>query len=110
MKFFNLALLLGMAFGMGAVYAEEKGPTQPAPQAIIAKNPEEKAKVESQLSSYPLKTCLVSGDQLGSMGETVNTLYGERLIRFCCKGCLKSFNKNPAKYLPKLDSAEKPSS
>ena len=75
-------------------------------QAILAKTPEEKAKAEAQIPSYPLKTCLVSGDELGGMGDTVNALYGDRLIRFCCKGCIKSFNKNPRQYLPKLESAK----
>ena len=75
-------------------------------QAVLVKTPEEKAKAETLIPSYPLKTCLVSGDSLGGMGDTVNALYGDRLIRFCCKGCIKSFNKNPRQYLPKLESAK----
>lgn len=105
-----LFLSLAVVIGLGSLQAEEKKPDAPPMQAIIAKTPEEKAKAEALISSYPLKTCLVSGDALGGMGETINTLYGERLIRFCCKGCVKSFNKNPDKYLPKLDAPEKPSS
>ena len=106
LPFFGLLLAI-LAF---SIQAEEKK-TESAPlQAVIAKTPEEKAKVEAQMASYPLKTCLVSGDDLGSMGETVNTLYGDRLIRFCCKGCLRSFNKNPGKYLPKLEAPAKPAS
>lgn len=102
---------LGLVLGLAAVHAEEKKETgQPSLQAFIAKTPEQMAKAEAQIPSYPLKTCLVSGDELGGMGETVNALYGDRLIRFCCKGCVKSFNKNPGKYLPKLDSTPKPAS
>jgi YHS domain-containing protein len=41
------------------------------------------------------------------MGETVDAMYDGRLIRFCCKGCVKSFNKNPEKYLKEIDSAKK---
>lgn len=92
------------------IEAEEKKTESTPLQAVIAKTPEQKAKVEAQLPSYPLKTCLVSGDDLGGMGETVNTLYGDRLVRFCCKGCLRSFNKNPGKYLPKLEVPAKPAS
>jgi hypothetical protein len=28
-------------------------------------------------------------------------------IKLCCKGCLKDFNKEPAKYIKKLDEAAK---
>jgi len=108
LKRFAPAFLAGLVLGLATAQAEDKKDPAPAAlQALMAKTPDEKAKVEAQLPSYPLKTCLVSGDDLGGMGETVNTLYGERLIRFCCKGCVKSFNKNPSKYLPKLDSPKK---
>ena len=108
MKF--LFLFLALAIRTGPLPAEEKKADSPALQAIIAKTPDEKAKAEAIIPSYPLKTCLVSGDDLGGMGETINALYGDRLIRFCCKGCVKSFNKNPSKYLPKLDALEKSAS
>lgn len=64
-----------------------------------------KAKAE-----YPLTTCVVSGDELkaGSMGEPVDYIHKEagkpdRLVRFCCKDCVKDFKKNPAKYLKMID-------
>lgn len=111
MKLSLPALALGLALGLHGVHAEDKpASAQPALQALVAKTPEEKAKAEALIPAYPLKTCLVSGDELGGMGETVNALYGDRLIRFCCKGCVKSFNKNPSKFLPKLDAAVKPAS
>lgn len=94
--------------GPGWLHAEEKKDSaQTALQALIAKTPEEKAKVKAQIASYPLQTCFVSGDRLD---EPVDTLYGERLLRFCCKGCVRSFNKNPSKFLPKLGPAENPPS
>ncbi len=68
-----------------------------APQAQIVKTPEEKAKATELAKTYPLTTCPVSGDKIGDMGETIDTLYQGQLIRFCCKGCVKSFNKNPDK-------------
>jgi len=80
----------------------------PAPKsAQIVKTPEDKAKAADLVKSYPLTTCVVSHDSLGGMGETVDALYEGRLIRFCCKGCVKSFNKNPEKYLKEIDSAKK---
>ena len=79
-----------------------------APKARIIKTPEEKALATEQAKTYPLTTCLVSGDGLGGMGETVDCLYQGKLVRFCCKGCVKSFNKNPDKYLKEFESAKKP--
>ncbi len=80
-----------------------------APQAQIVKTPEDKAKATELAKTYTLTTCPVSGDKIGVMGETIDTLYQGQLIRFCCKGCVKSFNKNPDKYLKAIDAAKKPS-
>jgi hypothetical protein len=101
---FLICLLLG-SFSSG--HSEEiKSPASNSAQ--IVKTPEDKAKAADLAKSYPLTTCVVSHDGLGGMGETVDTLYEGRLIRFCCKGCVKSFNKNPDKYLKELDAAKKP--
>lgn len=63
-------------------------------------------------AEYPLTTCSVSGDKLdgGDMGKPQDYIYKQegkpdRLIRFCCKDCLKDFNKNPGKYLKIIDDA-----
>lgn len=57
---------------------------------------------------YPLKTCVVSDEKLGGdMGDPYVFKYKGREVRLCCKGCLDDFNKEPAKYLKKLDAAEK---
>lgn len=102
MKF--LFLSLAVAIGLEPLHAEEKKADPPALQAIIAKTPEEKTRAQALATSYPLKVCFVSDDKLD---DPVDTLYGDRLLRFCCKGCLRSFNKNPSKFLPKLDALEK---
>lgn len=57
----------------------------------------------AKLKPYPLKTCLVSGEKLGGMGDPFVYQYKDREIKFCCKGCLKDFNKNPEKFLKKLE-------
>jgi len=64
------------------------------------------------IAAYPLTTCVVSGDKLeaGDMGPPINYVYKEegkpdRLVRFCCKGCIKKFKKDPAKYLKEIDDA-----
>lgn len=56
-------------------------------------------------SAYPLDTCLVSGEKLGSMGEPVVILHQGREVRFCCEHCQPKFEKAPAEFLKKLDQA-----
>jgi hypothetical protein len=51
---------------------------------------------------YPLDTCIVSGNKLGSMGKVVVKSHEGQEIKFCCKPCVKKFDANPAKYLPRL--------
>lgn len=76
------------------------------PHAAMAKI--DKALIEAQRPSYPLKTCVVSGEALGGeMGEPIDYLYGTRLIRFCCKECPAKLEKDPTPYLKKLDEAAK---
>jgi len=57
--------------------------------------------------AYPLTTCVVSGEKLGEMGKPYIYTHEGREVRFCCKGCLKDFKADPAKYLKKLDDAGK---
>lgn len=63
-------------------------------------------------AAYPLDTCMVSGDKLegGDMGPPVDYVYRQedkpdRLVRLCCKHCVRDFKKDPAKYLKMLDDA-----
>jgi YHS domain-containing protein len=63
----------------------------------------DKAVVEAQLMHYPIDTCIVAGGKLGSMGEPVNLVYNNRLVRFCCAGCEPGFMADPAKFLSALD-------
>lgn len=51
---------------------------------------------------YPLKSCIVTDNELGSMGKPLSKTYGDQEVRFCCKPCVKKFEQNPAKYLKKL--------
>ena len=62
-------------------------------------------------ADYPLTTCIVSGDKRdGDMGAPLDYVYkqdckSDRLVRFCCKNCVKDFQKDPAKYLKMIDDA-----
>ncbi len=51
---------------------------------------------------YPLKTCIVTDNKLGSMGDERSFTHEGRVIKVCCKPCIAKFKKNPAKYLAKL--------
>lgn len=54
--------------------------------------------------SYPLSKCVVSDEPLGDK-PYVFTHDGKE-VRLCCKDCLANFNKNPEKYMAKLQSAK----
>ena len=56
---------------------------------------------------YPLDTCVVSGEKLGTMGDPFIIKYQQKTVKFCCGSCLKEFNKEPAKYMSILEEAEK---
>ena len=56
---------------------------------------------------YPLTTCVVSGEKLGEMGAPYVLTYEGREVKLCCKSCLKDFNKDSAKFVKKIEAAEK---
>jgi YHS domain-containing protein len=65
----------------------------PAPSASAAPS--------AQASNQAVNTvCPVSGDTVGDVGKPVYAQYQGKTIAFCCKDCLKKFNKNPDKYGP----------
>ena len=63
----------------------------------------DEAVVDQQSATYPLETCLVSGDELGD--KPVDFVYENRLVRFCCEMCIDGFLKNPNANLAKLNEA-----
>jgi YHS domain-containing protein len=66
-------------------------------EAIIAK----------EKPTYPLQTCVVSGEKLvhSDMGDPVDYIYNNHLVRFCCNMCPATFNKDPDKYLKIISDA-----
>lgn len=61
--------------------------------------------IEAQRPIYPLETCVVSGEPLGSMGEPVERVVGNRLVRLCCSKCEKELDADPTAFIAKLDAA-----
>lgn len=49
--------------------------------------------------SYPLTTCVVSGEKLGEHGRPVKVTSEGTDVWLCCKSCIKDFNKEPGKYV-----------
>jgi len=76
---------------------------QKDPAATIAKL--DAAAIAAQMPYYPLTDCLISDEALGSMGDPIDLVHNGRLARMCCKGCVKSFQKDPAKYFATVDKA-----
>ena len=89
LKYFTTAILAisTLAVPLAGLAADKKSDAKPKP--------------------YPLKTCVVSGEKLDQMGEPYVWVYQGRELKFCCKDCVKDFKKDPAKYLKKIDQAEK---
>jgi YHS domain-containing protein len=77
----------------------------PASQSETAKTAQQAQTTPDASKVYPINWCVVSGEELGTMGAPVVYDYQGRTIKFCCKSCIKIFEKEPARYIAKLDSA-----
>ena len=62
--------------------------------------------IEQQQETYPLDVCVVSDEKLGSHGTIVHVVHDNRLVRLCCQGCLADFERNPDRFIKKLEEAE----
>ena len=55
-----------------------------------------------------MTTCPVSGEKLGGdMGKPYVFEYKGREVKLCCPDCKKDFEKDPAKYMKKIEAADK---
>lgn len=103
MKILLLAALCLLPLQTSRPAAKPTSQPAAAVQELSAK--EREAIVREQLPSYPLQTCSVSGEPLGSMGDAINHIVDGRLVRLCCKGCLKGVEKDKAGTIAKIDDA-----
>ena len=62
--------------------------TQPSTKPAVAEN----------------KHCPISGD---AVDPTVTVVYKGKTYAFCCADCVKTFNKDPQKYIDKMAMADK---
>jgi hypothetical protein len=107
MKSIVSSFLLSTAILVAAAPAFAQSPSDKK-----AAPPTESEVVAKARAEYPLKTCLVSDEGLGSMGDAIPYVHRvagkpDRVVFFCCEGCTDDFKADPAKYLKKLDDAAK---
>lgn len=90
-KLLNRSAFLGVLAALGLAVAS-CGTTAPGTGGAAS----------GAVKPYPRDTCLVTGNTLGSMGDPVTLVHGDREIKFCCKPCVAKFKADPQKYLSKL--------
>lgn len=100
-----VVLLLAIPLASAQDASSRKLPTAPSAPEAPAKPLSDAEIVAAQKPSYPLKTCVIGGDELGSMGDPVEHVVDGRLVRLCCKGCVKGVDENPAAAIAKIDAA-----
>jgi hypothetical protein len=96
-----LALSLGALWSSGA--QDQRPPAaKPAqePAAKREKHPQQ-ALIDFQKPCYPLKTCVISGEELGK--SAVDHVADGRLVRVCCNDCVAAVDKDKAAAFAKID-------
>lgn len=58
---------------------------------------------------YPLETCIVSGEKLGSMGKPMVFKYKDQEVKLCCKSCKPKFDKDADALLKKIQETPRKS-
>ena len=112
MKIHSLLASTILAFAVTVALATEKHDKSGDASAAKKPTPAEATLIAKARAEYPLKTCLVSDEPLGSMGEAAPYIHRvsgqpDRVVFVCCDGCIDDFKANPAKFLAKVDAAAK---
>ena len=55
---------------------------------------------------YPLTTCLVTENKLGSMGDPITKVYDGQEVKFCCRPCIEEFEEAPEQFLEQIAEAK----
>jgi hypothetical protein len=105
-----LVILATSLLASGAAGADAG--TAGAGKVVLVDATTDAAWLAGAIAAYPMDTCVVSGDSLGehSPSKRQDVVYREpgkpdRLVRFCCKGCVPDFVKDPQRYLRLIDEA-----
>ncbi len=102
--------LLAFALAAAAPLFAQHKPDGHGDKKPAAPNASESEIIAKARADYPLKSCLVSNEPLGSMGEATPYIHRvagkpDRVIFVCCEGCIDDFKGDPAKFLKKVDDA-----
>ncbi len=100
---FVLALTVGLVIYVGCNGQEAE---KPADSSDKPADTHTEHAAQPAAADYPLDVCVVSGQKLGSMGDPVVITHEGQEVRFCCGGCVATFNEGPAKYLAKIEQAK----
>lgn len=57
----------------------------------------------SGVKPYPLDTCIVTDNRLGSMGPVITRVYNNQEVKFCCPPCVREFEEDPDHFLSLLN-------
>lgn len=74
-----------------------------ADTSLVLKPNAEQLKAAKTLGN---KECPVTGEENGTMGKGPVVVYKGKAVQLCCKGCVKSFAKDPDKYLAIAEGSE----
>lgn len=83
----------------GAACAEELR-RDPAPRIEAL----DRAAIAAQLADYPTDQCPIGESPIDSMGGPLDVIVDGRLVRFCCEGCVKPFEREKERYFAALDA------
>jgi hypothetical protein len=59
-----------------------------------------------EVKPYPLKTCIVSDEELDASRKPIAIVHDGHEVRVCCRECKAEFKSDPGKFLKKLPAAE----
>src|SRR5262245_19560343 len=98
MKLLSTASILVVLSGLALAFQEKAPQKAQEKPAAPASDPAADAKViAQQLPTYPLTNCPISHEALDSTGNPpVDLVVDGRLLRLCCKSCVKDIKKDPA--------------
>src|SRR6476661_8722710 len=88
----SLVLCLALALGVSTSFAADPGKSGGPAKKDEAKNKPINAK------------CPVQGEDID---PDVTTTYKGKTVAFCCKDCIKEFNKDPEKYMKQIAADNK---
>ena len=98
----SMALIFGLAIA-GCDHGHDHGDHDHGEAQSTSPDPAPAAGTDS----YPVKTCVVSGEALGSMGKPKIVTHEGQTVKLCCAGCEKDFKKDPAKFVKMVTDAKK---